>query len=296
MLFLNATLWPLSIRHIFVNVPNTDFVMTHFFRFSFLSQIDGLQHAITTRHNGSSTGFCDSLNLGFHVGDNANNVRENRQIVAQELGFDIAHLTCAQQTHGANCEIVTTENRGRGALDWESAIPETDALITSESETPLMILVADCAPLLFVDETNRVLAVVHAGWRGATSRIASKTVLKMAEVFGTKAEDLRVGVGPTLCVNCFQVGNEVAQIASAIASQSLKNQGEKWYLDMRELLREDLRQVRVLDSQIETMPNCPRCETQTFFSHRGENGKTGRFALVAQWKPTRHTSRRRNEN
>lgn len=105
----------------------------------------------------------------------------------------------------------------------------------------------------------------------------------MTEVFGTKAEDLCVGIGPTLCVNCFQIGNEVAQIAGEIAPQSVINKGEKQFLDVRELLREDLRSVRVLDSQIETMSQCPRCETANFLSHRGENGATGRFALSAQW-------------
>ena len=266
------------------NAPDaTRFNFMNSLHFSFLSDINGLQHAMTTRHGGSSTRFYNSLNLGFHVGDNAEDVCENRRIVAQKLGFDAAHLTYAQQTHSANIEIVTSENRGRGALDWQSAIPETDTLITRESNTPLVILVADCAPLLLVDEVNRALAVVHAGWRGATSRIASQTVLKMTEVFKTKAEDVRVGIGPTLCVDCFEVGEEVVRAANEIAPQSILHDFAKPHLDLRELLREDLRSVRVLDSQIETLPQCPRCQTQDFFSHRGENGATGRFGLVAWW-------------
>jgi YfiH family protein len=258
--------------------------MNSFLHFSSFSHIDGLQHAITTRHGGSSERFYASLNLGFHVGDKLGNVCENRQTIARNLGYNAENLTCAQQTHGANIEIVTRKNRGRGALDWQSAIPSTDALMTQESDTPLMILVADCAPLLLVDEVNHVVAVVHAGWRGATSRIASQTVLKMTEVFGTKAEDLRVGIGPTLCVNCFEVGEEVVSAATKIAPQSVLHDFAKPHLDLRELLREDLRSVRVLDSQIETLASCPRCETQDFFSHRGENGTTGRFGLIAWWK------------
>ncbi len=258
-------------------------LMNSFLHFSSFSHIDGLQHAITTRHGGSSEGFYASLNLGFYVGDKLGNVCENRQTIARNLGYNAENLTCAQQTHGANIEIVTRKNCGRGALDWQSAIPSTDALMTQESDTPLMILVADCAPLLLVDEVNHVVAVVHAGWRGATSRIASQTVLKMAEGFGTKAENVRVGIGPTLCVKCFEVSKEIGHAALDIAPQSalLHGYSEKWYLDVRELLREDLRSVRVLDSQIETMTSCPRCEAEMFFSHRGENGVTGRFALIA---------------
>ncbi len=259
-------------------------IMNNFLHFSSFSYIDGLQHAITTRHGGSSEGFYASLNLGFHVGDDENCVRKNRQIIVQDFDFNLENLTCAQQTHGANIEIVTRKNRGRGALDWQSAIPSTDALMTQESDTPLMILVADCALLLLVDEVNHVVAVVHAGWRGATSRIASQTVLKMAQSFGTKAEDVRVGIGPTLCVDCFEVGEEVVRAANEIAPQTVSLQFEKPHLDLRELLREDLRSVRVLDSHIETMTSCPRCEAETFFSHRGENGVTGRFGVAAWWK------------
>lgn len=258
--------------------------MNQLLQFASLSQISALKHAVTTRNGGSSTRNYASLNLGFHVGDEAQNVRENRQILARKFGFEIENLTCAQQTHGDNIKIVTSGNRGRGALNWDSAIPETDALMTNETQTPLLILVADCAPLLFVDETNHVLAVVHAGWRGATQRIASKTVLKMTEHFGTKTEDLRVGIGPTLCADCFRIGNEVAQIAGEIAPHSILRNGENIFLDLRELLREDLRSVRVLDMNMEDINRCPRCETDVFFSHRGENGETGRFGLVSWWQ------------
>lgn len=258
--------------------------MTSFLRFSSFSHIDGLQHAITTRHAGSSTGFYASLNLGLHVGDNAEDVCENRQTIARNLGYNPENLIAVQQTHGANIAVVTHKNRGRGALDWQSAIPSTDALMTQESETPLMILVADCAPLLIVDKRNHVLAVVHAGWRGATSRIASQTVLKMTAQFGTKIEDLRLGIGPCLCESCFEIGEEVVSAANEIAPQSVLSGFEKPHLDLRELLRQDLRSVRVLGSQIETLPHCPRCTTQKFFSHRGENGTTGRFGVVAWWK------------
>ncbi len=258
--------------------------MTQLLQFPVLTKISTLQHAISTRHGGSSTRSYASLNLGFHIGDEVESVIENRQVLARQLGFDLEHLTCAQQTHGANIEIITNENRGRGALSWDSAIPDCDALMTSATQTPLMILVADCAPLLLVDGRNRALAVVHAGWRGAISRIASKTVHKMTQNFGTNAEDLRVGIGPTLCVACFQIGNEGAEAAQEIAPHSITRNGKNPHFDVRELLREDLRTVRVLDTQIETMNRCPKCETETFFSHRNENGRTGRFGLVAWWK------------
>lgn len=253
-------------------------------RFSHLQHTDALNHAITTRHGGSSTRSYASLNLGFHVGDDEINVQQNRHRVARNLNIDATRVVSMQQTHSANMEIVTRADCGRGALDWQSAISNTDALITDETNLPLLVLVADCAPLLIVDIEDRVLAVVHAGWRGAVSRIASKTVEKMAREFGSKAENLRVGIGPCLCAACFEIGPEVVIAASAIAPSSIVQKADKSHLDLRQLLRDDLTEHRVLDAHIEILPNCPRCEVESFFSHRGENGKTGRFGLVAWWK------------
>src|SRR5688500_9417970 len=144
--------------------------------FQSLQDIPSLRHAITTRDGGVSTGSYESLNLGFHVGDDADAVRENRRRVAETLGFDEHDLVCAQQVHNANCTVVTPEERGCGARRWESALSKTDGIICGYANTPALILVADCAPILIIDEVNEVLAVVHAGWRGAVAGIAGKVV------------------------------------------------------------------------------------------------------------------------
>lgn len=253
-------------------------------RFSSFCDVPGLQHAVTTRSGGTSTRPYASLNLGFHVGDEERSVQQNRQIVAQKLNFDPTRVVAMQQTHSANVQVVTQAEAGRGALNWQSAVSDTDALVTSENSLPLLILVADCAPLLLVDPINRVLAVVHAGWRGAVARIASKTINQMAQTFGSKAEDIRVGIGPCLCASCFEIGDEVVTAASEIAPHAVLRDYEKPHLDLRELLRTDLMQHRVLDAHIETMSHCPRCENSVFFSHRGEGGTTGRFGLYAWWE------------
>lgn len=252
-------------------------------RFRFLRDIEGLSHAVTTRHGGTSTRSYKSLNLGFHVGDDEKTVQRNREIVARHLAFDASQIVAMQQTHSANVQNVTKNEAGRGALDWQSAIENTDALITDERNLPLLVLVADCAPLLMVDVEHRVLAVVHAGWRGAVARVASKTLQQMTDVFDTKPENVRVGIGPCLCARCFEVGPEVVAAANEIAPHAVIEIDHKPHLDLRALLREDLMQHRVLDVHLETMSNCPRCEVERFFSHRGENGTTGRFGLYARW-------------
>lgn len=255
----------------------------HIRYFQSLQNIPNLRHAITTRDGGVSVGGYDSLNLGFHVGDEADAVRENRRRVAHELGFDEHDLICAQQVHGARCQSVTPEDRRRGAYNWDSALPNTDAIICEFSDTPVMILVADCAPILIVDAAHEVLAVVHAGWRGAVAGVAGNAVKLMIENYGSQQPDLRVGIGPCLCVECLEIGEEVA---AGIQSTFIVRR-EDWprpHLDLRAMIVNDLTRRKVLSSHIEAWTDCPRCENSKYFSHRAQNGAAGRFGLIAWWK------------
>jgi YfiH family protein len=261
-------------------------VMSHceFAYFSSLLDIPGLAHAVTVRDGGVSDGAYSSLNLGYHVGDDAAKVTENRQHLAAALGYDGSTLVAAQQVHGAGVHIVGREEQGRGALDWQSALPATDALIVAQPQTPVLILVADCAPLLFVDAHHRVLAVVHAGWRGAVAGVASAALAQMQGHFLSDASAVRVGIGPCLCVDCLEIGPEVAAGVALVEPQAIVPRNPRPHLDLRAVLQSDLQRAGVLAQHIETSPDCPRCRTERFFSHRGQGGIAGRFGLVAWWK------------
>lgn len=250
-------------------------------RFQSMRNIPELNHALTTRRGGVSRQKYSTLNLGFHVGDDEENVRQNRILLAKALGYEAADLVAARQPHGARAHLVSLNDRGRGALEFASAVPDCDALVVSQKQLPVLIQVADCAPILIVDETQKVLAAVHAGWRGAVGKIVSKTITKMRDEFGTDPGNLRVGIGPCLCTECFEVGEEVAQLAP----QSGVILGHrKPHLDLRAILIGDALTVGAKQHRIETLPHCPRCENQTFFSHRAQNGTAGRFGLVAWWQ------------
>ncbi len=248
-----------------------------------LGDVTGLHHAVTTRDGGVSVGEFDSLNLAFHVGDNSEHVRENRRILAREMGFDIENLVAVQQVHGDQIQSVTRDAAGRGALDWETAIPGTDALITAERNLPLLILVADCAPILLVDAQKQVFAVVHAGWRGALAGIAGKTVRRMQTEFGSRPEDLLAGIGPYLCIENLEVGPEVAAQVEEVDAESVISGFAKPHLDLRGLIERDLQRAGVLSTRIKTMPWCSKNDAR-FFSHRGQNGLAGRFGIVAYWE------------
>ncbi len=251
-------------------------------QFPSLASISGLKHALTTRAGGVSNGEFASLNLGFHVGDDLEKVRENRRILARELGFEPQNLVAAQQVHGDAICTVAARDAGRGALDWNSAIEGTDALVTAEGNLPLLILVADCAPILLVDPEKRVLAVVHAGWRGALAGIAGKTVARMQREFDCNAANILAGVGPCLGVENLEIGTEVAAQIESVDAAAIIGGFEKPHLDLRGMIARDLTGAGVLETHIEAMPFCP-VEDARFYSHRGQKGAAGRFGIVAWW-------------
>lgn len=260
-------------------------MMSHIFdQFPELATLPGLCHVISTRDGGVSEGDFSSLNLGYHVGDDPLRVSENRRRLAEAAGYTADSLVAAQQVHGVNLAWVGAAERGRGAFSWESALPDTDGLIVAEPRVPIAIQVADCAPVLLVDPRQRVLAVVHAGWRGALGRIASAAARQMIARAGTDPRDLLVGIGPALCPACLEVGPEVgAAVEQAFGPQVIVSGGIKPHLDLATMLTADLACLGVTAQQIIRHPHCTRCHNVRFFSHRGQSNHAGRLTLVAWW-------------
>lgn len=120
-------------------------------------------HAISSRFNGYSIGEFSGLNLAMHNGDNNKIVAKNRMLFTQSLGLEVKDIVTAQQTHSNNVVIVTAKMSGLGAVDYASALADTDALITNVKNLPLMMFFADCVPVLFYDPKNKVVAISHAG-------------------------------------------------------------------------------------------------------------------------------------
>ncbi|MHB9132202.1 MAG: polyphenol oxidase family protein [Armatimonadota bacterium] len=253
--------------------------------FPLITDVTGLRYVISTRDGGVSAGDFSSLNLGYHVADDSACVTENRRRLAVRAGYDAATLVCGQQVHGAGIVRVNTGERGRGAFSWPDALPDTDGLLVSESNLPVAILVADCAPLLIVDPVHHLLAVVHAGWRGALARIASQAIHHMHDAAGTDPAACRVGIGPTLCAACLEVSGEVGcAVEKELGPGTVHHGSHRPHLDIRAMLCTDLTAAGVTPARIIAHPACPRCEHTRFFSYRAQHGRTGRFALVAWWK------------
>ena len=181
----------------------------------------GAAVAVTTRHGGVSEGAHGSLNLGLHVGDDPERVIVNRERAARAFGVELDDLVFAEQVHGAGSTVVGTAERGRGTRGMDDAISSTDILVTTDLDTTLAILVADCVPMALLDPEARVLAVVHAGWRGTAAQ-ASTRALEAMGALGARPERVVAFIGPGAHPAHYQVDPEVYRaLAAAVAPHAL---------------------------------------------------------------------------
>jgi YfiH family protein len=173
----------------------------------------GVDALVTGREGGVSTGPYASLNLALHVGDDPANVIENRRRAAAALGATLDDLVFCAQSHGRDAATVTSADRGRGAHSLDDAVPG-DALVTVDPGVVLVVMVADCVPIVLVDLVARVLACVHAGWRGTVSGVTDSALDAMVDA-GARRDRVLAFLGPAIPPERYQVGTEVADAASA---------------------------------------------------------------------------------
>ncbi|QCD52010.1 peptidoglycan editing factor PgeF [Campylobacter sp. RM16192] len=209
------------------------------------------------RFGGASTGAYESLNLGDHVGDEAKNVTKNREILAKYLGVEAKNLKFMRQIHSNRVEIIRN-------LDDE--IAPCDGIITNLKCVALCVLVADCSPILIVDEVCEAVAAIHAGRAGVVGQICTNAVNKMKREFSSKTQDLKVFVGPNIKGGCYEIGElDLGKF------NRYKNNGK---FDINAALNDEFELLGVKDIKFD--PICTHCDTR-YFSYRRDK-KTGRFA------------------
>ena len=244
-----------------------------FYRFERLANESSLDHAIFTRRGGVSLSPFASLNVGHTVGDDLRAVAVNHRRALAALGWRRRDVATCYQVHAARVGVVGPEDRG-------NVSPRTDALVTAAAELVLMLRFADCVPVLFYDGQRRVIGLAHAGWRGVTAGVVPTTVKTLVRAFGCRPADLWAGVGPSIGACCYQVGQEVVeQVGGVLDAGALFHRVngrahlDLWAAVQRQLVEVGLRQIDVAEL-------CTACDTDEWFSHRAEGGRTGRFGVV----------------
>lgn len=249
----------------------------------------GVDAAVTGRSGGVSTGPYRSLNLGLHVGDDPVAVRENRRRAAASLGARLDDLVLAQQVHGSSVALVTEGDKGRGAASEEGVGP-FDALVTDRPGPVLVVLVADCVPIVLVEPAAGVLATVHAGWRGTAAGVVEAAIEAMAAL-GARPARMVVGMGPAVSGRTYQVGDEVAaavgrRLRGAVDGLLWPDGPGHWLLDMSAVVRQLLVQAGVPSGSLHATA-ATTGGGGPFFSDR-ETRPCGRFGLLARlrrWPP-----------
>ncbi len=266
---------------------------TTVYAFDNLTQFNNLIHFVSTRQGGISDGNFSSLNIGFHVGDDNFRVLQNRRILADALGTDLLKYTFANQCHSANVAIVNDTGRGKGSLEKDTSLANTDGMVTNVKNICLGVQVADCVPILLYDPKQQVIASLHAGWKGTLRKIVPEAIAKMVQHYDCRAENIFAGLGPSNGPCCYEVGEDVFREAkTALGSvkeivKPVANSG-KYIFDQWEANIRQLKDAGVKEKHIELAGICSQCEHETFFSSRANQGITGRFMGGIMLKKLRH--------
>lgn len=178
--------------------------------FPVYEKIDFIRHGFSTRQGGVSEGCLATMNFSFDRGDDPARVRENYRRMAGAIGVSPDSFVVARQTHTVNIRKVTAADRGCG-VQRERPYQDIDGLMTDVSGITLVTFHADCLPVYFVDPKKRAIALVHAGWQGTVNGIVEHAVRSMETEYGCAAGDILVGIGPGICADCYEVGEEVAE-------------------------------------------------------------------------------------
>ncbi|PLT34289.1 peptidoglycan editing factor PgeF [Bacillus sp. V5-8f] len=248
----------------------------------------GLIAGFTTKNGGCSSGEFTRLNTGFHVGDIPADVVKNRKIIADGLHFPLETWVGAEQTHETNIIKAGQEEKGRGSGDYPSAIKATDGMYTNEKGILLTLCFADCVPLYFIAPKKGYIGAAHAGWKGTVNGIAQKMIEKW-NAEGISSTEIYAVIGPSICGDCYVVDDKVVSLVKNMLEENdekpytLISKGQ-YQLNLRALNAAVLEKAGVPKSQIEVTGLCTSCNSSQFFSHRKDQGKTGRMMSFIGWK------------
>jgi len=250
------------------------------FQFEALARCEGLAHGVFTRQGGVSRPPYDSLNVSLAVGDEREQVLENRARIAAALDGALGTLRGARQVHGAAWRVVD-----RVPPDLATEREPADILLSGTPGALLLLKFADCTPLVLWDPVRRWVAVAHAGWRGTARNVAAATVAALRECAGSEPARLRAAIGPAIGACCYEVGPEVVEAvcASDLSAAKVARDGPRGrpHLDLAAANRLQLEAAGLQRGHIEVADRCTACDTVTFFSHRALGAPAGRFAVVA---------------
>jgi YfiH family protein len=235
-----------------------------------------LTHGIVTRRGGVSPEPWKSLNVGASVGDELTRVQENRDRIFKAFGRDPASRYDVWQVHSNKVQIVEAP---RG----EAPPVQADIIVTNQPRVTLLLRFADCVPILLYDPIVKAIALIHAGRQGLANKAPQEAVKTLIKRYGSRPNDILAGIGPSICPDCYTVGEEVyndfeVKMGTEITSSFFHQRNDRYHLDLWKCSQSQLEELGVM--QIENCGICTAMNLSDWYSHRAEKGKTGRFAAI----------------
>lgn len=254
-------------------------VVLPYLSYPILERTGLVEHCFTMRLGGVSRGIYESLNLSFTRGDDRLAVEENFRRVSKMLGCKYENFVLSDQTHTTNVRRVGKEDAGKG-ITRERGYTDVDGLITDEPGLVLSTFYADCVPLYFVDVKRRVIGLSHSGWRGTVGRMGRATLEAMQREFGTQPQDVISAIGPSICQDCYEVSQDVAEefmreFSGHEAEIVIDKGNGKYQLDLWRANEIVLLEAGIKQEHLSVTDVCTCCNPKLLFSHRASHGKRG---------------------
>lgn len=279
-------------KHVFEEIEHT----VPYLSFTMFRDTGLVTDGFSTRIGGVSTGCFSSLNLSFDRGDDRESVAENFRRMGRALGVRCEDMVLSQQTHTTNIRIVTDADRGKG-ITRDRDYTDVDGLITNVPGICLVTTYADCVPLYFLDPVKRVIALSHSGWRGTVGKIGKKTVELMQKHFGSDPADLLAAVGPSVCMDCYEVSSDViVRVKEAFPSDRwdelfYEKPDGKYQLDLWKANENIFLEAGIRKEHIAVTNVCTHCNSGILYSHRAAGDRRGNlcaFLALRQKGDERH--------
>jgi YfiH family protein len=241
---------------------------------------DGLLHGFMGRRGGKSVGAYASLNTSYRVGDDNKVVSQNVCDMKLAVGINDGRIITMKQVHGDHIVDVEETNIKEAG--------EADGMVTKKPDAFLSVLTADCVPILLVAPQSKIVAAVHAGWRGTLAGIAEKMVRRLKERHGVRADEIEAAMGPSIGSCCYEVKGDVTepllQKWGPLAERSIELRDGRSFVDLRRLNRAILEDAGVTSKQIYQLGPCTSCAKDDFFSYRRDGTPTGRQISFIGWQ------------
>ena len=264
----------------------------------------------TTRKGGVSQGNYGEFNINEYCGDEPENVAENRNRLAHQLGIAIDHIIMPHQVHEVEVRQITAEYFSMPESNRKMALEGVDAVMTDLKDVCVGVSTADCIPVLLYDEVHHAVAAIHAGWRGTLARIVDKAIQEMAFAYKTEAKDLKAVIGPGISLENFEVGDEVYEAfeqaafpmkkiaeqrpnaafhADAAERDRLAAEGNieqplKWHINLPLCNKLTLLNLGVKEENIQVSDICTYAHSDEYFSARKLGVESGRIYTAIMLK------------